>query len=72
MNLSPDSDQTFELPRYDGPVDHLRYGFNSLESQFNTQHPVVSIQKSDADSNFLRKKLKRVLSFYLSVPFCCT
>lgn len=55
--------QNFELPRYDGPVDHLRYGFNSLENQFNASHPVAAIQKGDAESQFFRK-LKTVRSMY--------
>ena len=55
LQMNTSSQQNFELPRYDGPVDHLRYGFNSLENQFNASHPVAAIQKGDADSQFFRK-----------------
>ena len=32
------------LPRYSGPVDHLRQGFSSLEARSSKQHPVQIIQ----------------------------
>lgn len=43
------------LPVYSGPVDHLRYGFNSLESAHGAQHPVQNIQKASNSSAWLAK-----------------
>eukprot|EP01038_Epipyxis_sp_PR26KG_P010528 gene10528-14145_t len=34
------------LPVYDGPVDHLRLGFRSLENELQTKHPIETLQKS--------------------------
>lgn len=44
-----------ELPRYQGPVDHLRTGFRSLENEFSAPHPVASLQKGDAEAKWLHK-----------------
>ncbi len=32
------------LPRYSGPVDHLRYGFRYLQTELAEVHPVAQIQ----------------------------
>lgn len=44
-----------ELPRYSGPVDHLRYGFRSLETEFSAPHPVETIQNNFSELNWVRK-----------------
>lgn len=33
------------LPLYSGTVDHLRYGFHSLETQHLQTHPVAQLQR---------------------------
>jgi hypothetical protein len=33
------------LPRYSGPLDHLRYGFESLQAETATRHPVDILQR---------------------------
>lgn len=44
-----------ELPRYSGPVDHLRYGFRSLETELSAPHPVETIQNNFSELNWVRK-----------------
>lgn len=39
-------DSSNSLPIYSAPIDHLRFGLNSLESEQNQQHPVAQLQKS--------------------------
>lgn len=34
------------LPVYSGAVDHLRFGFRSLESELSAQHPIQSLQNT--------------------------
>lgn len=51
------------LPIAQGPTDHLRDGFSSLESKLNAPHPVQAIQ-SRAESLDLRERLQRVRSIY--------
>jgi hypothetical protein len=49
-----------ELPRYLGPVDHLKMGFRSLQSELVALHPVAVIQKADPELNWSNKlKLAR-------------
>ena len=43
------------LPVYEGPVDHLRYGFKSLESAANAPHPVAQLQRSSGDAEWAAK-----------------
>ena len=47
------------LPVYSGAVDHLRYGFRSLENEFSAQHPIQNLQKS-ANSSAWASKLDMV------------
>ena len=44
-----------ELPRYTGPADHLRDGFRSLETEFNSSHPVEIIQRTNPENSFNNK-----------------
>jgi hypothetical protein len=43
------------LPVYDGPLDHLRYGFRSLESEMGSAHPVSMFQKNRGEAEWLFK-----------------
>ena len=43
------------LPVYSGAVDHLRYGFRSLESEYAAQHPVQNLQTANSSSAWLAK-----------------
>lgn len=43
------------LPVYDGPLDHLRYGFRSLESEMASAHPVSVFQKNRGEAEWLCK-----------------
>lgn len=45
------------LPHYDGPVDHMRFGFQSLEHEFNERHPVQSLQRAN-DERVFKEKLE--------------
>ena len=47
--------ETNGLPLYSGPVDHLRYGFRSLESDLNAQHPIQSLQSTRNSSAWVAK-----------------
>jgi hypothetical protein len=50
------------LPIYNGPVDHLRHGFFSLESELGSnQHPVSVIENSN---NAWMSKLEHVRRTY--------
>ena len=40
---------------YDGPLDHLRYGFRSLESEMASAHPVSVFQKNRGEAEWLCK-----------------
>ena len=46
-------DQT--LPKYQGPVDHLRFGFRSLQNELNAPHPVSLIQNSHSEISWMNK-----------------
>jgi proteasome maturation protein len=35
------------LPVYSGPVDHLRFGFRSLENELSAPHPIQALQKTN-------------------------
>lgn len=37
------------LPIHTGPVDHLRYGFESLATEAAARHPVDAIQRQVCD-----------------------
>jgi len=37
-------ESTPSLPLFSGPRDHLRFGFNSLENEMRSTHPVEIIQ----------------------------
>ena len=39
------------LPLYSGPVDHFRQGFNSLESEMQSPHPVMLLSNNSAWNN---------------------
>lgn len=43
------------LPVYKGPVDHLRFGFKSLESAGNAPHPVAQLQMSSGEAEWAAK-----------------
>lgn len=43
------------LPVYSGAVDHLRYGFRSLESELVSQHSIQNLQKASNSSAWLAK-----------------
>lgn len=43
------------LPVYTGPVDHLRYGFRSLESEMSAPHPVSAFQKNRGEAEWACK-----------------
>jgi hypothetical protein len=43
------------LPHYDGPVDHLRYGFQSLQHEMNERHPVQMLQRANDEIAFKDK-----------------
>ena len=34
------------LPVYTGPIDHLRFGFESLASEYAARHPVDAMQRA--------------------------
>jgi proteasome maturation protein len=38
---------SFSLPHYDGPVDHMRNGLRSLESEMSAPHPIAALQRSN-------------------------
>ena len=35
------------LPLYSGPINHLRHGFRSLETDLSAKHPIQSMQKAN-------------------------
>jgi hypothetical protein len=43
------------LPVYTGPVDHLRYGFHSLENEKSAPHPVSVFQKNRGEAEWVVK-----------------
>lgn len=43
------------IPVYEGPVDHLRYGFKSLETQTSAAHPVAQLQSANVDAQWAAK-----------------
>ena len=43
------------IPVYEGPVDHLRYGFKSLETQTSAAHPVAQLQLANVDAQWAAK-----------------
>jgi hypothetical protein len=43
------------LPHYDGPVDHLRYGFQSLQNEMNERHPIQLLQRASEEGAFRDK-----------------
>lgn len=43
------------LPVYTGPVDHLRYGFRSLENEKSAPHPVAVFQKNRGQAEWAQK-----------------
>lgn len=57
-------DSSRELPVYTGPVDHLRHGFRSLESEFVAPHPVQRLQTASANSGAWVRKLDTVRRIY--------
>ena len=45
-------DSENSLPHYTGPVDHMRFGFQSLQHETNALHPVQSLQRSSEEVDF--------------------
>ena len=43
------------LPKYQGPVDHLRYGFRSLQHELVAPHPVATIQRTHSELSWLKE-----------------
>ena len=43
------------LPVYNGPIDHLRYGFRSLESEMTAPHAVAAFQKNRGEAEWACK-----------------
>lgn len=43
------------LPVYSGPIDHLRHGFRSLESEMSAPHPVAAFQKNRGEAEWACK-----------------
>lgn len=43
------------LPHYTGPMDPLRTGFRSLETEMNVQHPVKIMQTAQKNSQWISK-----------------
>lgn len=61
FNFSPSSLQQSTmmeqqgLPVYNGPIDHLRFGFRSLESEMSAPHAVAAFQKNKGEAEWACK-----------------
>eukprot|EP00286_Rhodomonas_abbreviata_P023339 CAMPEP_0181305502 /NCGR_PEP_ID=MMETSP1101-20121128/9769_1 /TAXON_ID=46948 /ORGANISM="Rhodomonas abbreviata, Strain Caron Lab Isolate" /LENGTH=129 /DNA_ID=CAMNT_0023411433 /DNA_START=85 /DNA_END=474 /DNA_ORIENTATION=- len=52
------------LPLYSGSVDHLRHGFQSLQTERSTSHPIHNLQSSRNSNNAFASKLENVRRTY--------
>ena len=57
------------LPIYSGSVDHIRYGFRSLEHNGTAAHPVDALQKSLKEAEWAGKldMVRRVYGSHLAM-----
>eukprot|EP00604_Paraphysomonas_vestita_P002568 CAMPEP_0174817748 /NCGR_PEP_ID=MMETSP1107-20130205/264_1 /TAXON_ID=36770 /ORGANISM="Paraphysomonas vestita, Strain GFlagA" /LENGTH=128 /DNA_ID=CAMNT_0016028735 /DNA_START=24 /DNA_END=410 /DNA_ORIENTATION=- len=51
------------LPFHSGPVDVLRYGFESLENDYTTPHPIINLEKN-RERNEWNEKLSNARKMY--------
>lgn len=57
------------LPVYNGPIDHLRYGFRSLESEMTAPHAVAAFQKNRGEAEWACKMdlVRRIYGSHLAM-----